>query len=97
MKLSFSMHSLEILSLTCCSSDLDLPKKLVHFKFQLSRKKKVPKCLDEEGDFVLACLRTCEVKATCKNYAQLYHTRRRSGWRCRPGCLKSQVTLDKPY
>ena len=34
--------------------------KLTHSKCKLSRKKKVPKYLDEEGDFVLACLRACE-------------------------------------
>ena len=34
--------------------------KFSHFKCLLSRKKKVPKYLDEEVDFVLACLRTCE-------------------------------------
>ena len=25
------------------------------------------------------------------NYARLYHTRQRSSWRCRPGCLKPLV------
>ena len=34
--------------------------KLSHFRCKLSRKKKVPKYLDAEGDFVLACLRTFE-------------------------------------
>ena len=34
--------------------------KLNHFKCSLSRKKRVLKYIDEEGDFVLACLRTCE-------------------------------------
>ena len=46
---------------------------LIHFKCQLSRKKKVPRYLDVEGDFVLACLRTCEGSLSCGNYTGSYH------------------------
>ena len=34
--------------------------KQIRFKCLLSGKKKVPRYLDEEVDFVLACLRTCK-------------------------------------
>ena len=60
MKLSFSTAQLghPISNVPFFSQSWIFHMKLSHFK--LSRKKKVPKYLDEEGDFVFACLRTCE-------------------------------------
>ena len=35
--------------------------KLTHFGcLYYEKRRKVPECLDEEGDFVLACFRTCQ-------------------------------------
>ena len=67
--------------------------------FYLSKKKKVPEHLDEERDFVLACLRTCEgnLWEFVGNYTLLYHTGRLSGWRCHRGCLKSLIYFDATF
>ena len=54
-RVSIQLHNLEILFLTCCSSDLDLGLDL-----RCETHSRIPKYLDEEEDFVLACLRTCE-------------------------------------
>ena len=46
----FSIANFEILFLTCCSSDLDLPSETHSFQmFLFSKKKKVPANIDKEG------------------------------------------------
>ena len=53
---------MEILFLTCCSSDLVLRSETHSFKClysKESKKKRVAAYLVEGGDFVLACSRTC--------------------------------------
>ena len=46
--------------------------------------------------FSLGLLRTCEGNLW-ETILNLYHTRRRSGWRCRPGCLKSLISSRRQH
>ena len=71
--------------------------RLTGFKCKLSRKKKVPKYLDEEGDFALACLITCEGNLLETLLGCIVQDDVTSGWRYRPGCLKSLLCQEMTF